>query len=232
MAIQITPNLKLRVDSSLSTESKYNLYKIDELAGIYQVDTTGTARIRSRGNIVFLPNDTDLGGTGVGGQVDFGTVDNPVTQINLLADNINSTADQTTSSDISTSGAFILRNGNFGISLTAPVLSASYSLALPVSVGTPNQVLTTDGLGQTSWTTIGGVDLGQELSVDWVAADGAIKVINHGFGTRKIIVQVLDATDSYRNVELDSITRPSDNTIILESSVVPVSWVVLLKEIP
>lgn len=227
----VTPNLKLRVDSSLSPNSKYNLYKIDDLASLYLVDTNSTARIRSRRNIVLQPEDPDVGGTGEGGSVSFGTADQPVSSLSFHANNIIMDSPIDNTGDISTSGAFVLKSGVNQISITAPTLSSSYTLTLPVDSGTVNQVLTTDGTGVTSWTSVATVNVGQEFTDTWVPADGLTKTITHGLGTRSIIVQVLDSLDDYKTVEV-TISRPTVNTVVLESSTLPVSWVVLLKEIP
>lgn len=232
MAVTLTPNLKLKVDSTLSANSRFNLYKIDDLASLYQVNANSVARIRSRTDIVLQPQDPDIGGTGAGGSVSIGTVDQPVTDVNICATSINVDAPFTSNSDLATTGSLLLKNGDYSVGLTAPTLSASYSLTLPTADGTANQVLSTDGSGQLSWVSISGVSIGQELSTTWSAGDGLTKTITHGFGTQKVIVQVLDATDDYRTVEVDEVTRPNSNQVTLSSSFTPTNWVVLLKEIP
>lgn len=45
-------------------------------------------------------------------------------------------------------------NGSNKVTLTVPALAADYSLTLPVDDGTLNQLLTTDGSGNLSWTTV------------------------------------------------------------------------------
>jgi hypothetical protein len=231
MAVTTTTNLKLRVDSSLSPDSKYNLYKIDNLASLYQVDANSVARVRSRRGIVLQPEDPDIGGSGTGGTISFGSADQPVEQLSIHADAIELSSPISSTGDLSTSGAFVLKNGAFQINLVAPTLSASYTLTLPPNDGIVNQVLTTDGAGNLSWESVATVNVGQEFTATWVPADGLIKTINHGLGTRSIIVQVLDSLDDYKTVEV-TVSRPTVNTVVLESSTLPVSWVVLLKQIP
>jgi hypothetical protein len=68
----LTSNLKLRIESTLSPNSKYNLERIDTLGGSLLPDNTDTIRIRSRGPIALLPNNADIGGTGSGGLLTFG----------------------------------------------------------------------------------------------------------------------------------------------------------------
>lgn len=78
MATTLTPNLKLRVDSNLTANSKYNLNKIDLLGSTFLVDSTNTLNLRSITNIVIEPNSADIGGTGTGGTVSIGTTNHPV----------------------------------------------------------------------------------------------------------------------------------------------------------
>jgi len=232
MATSTTTNLKLLVDSSLTPESKLNLYKIDNLGSLYQVDSNAVARVRSQTDIIIQPHDPDIGGTGSGGTISLGTDDQPAQTIKLRATTLDLIAEITTTNNIGTSAAFVLKDGNFGISLIAPTLSSNYTLTFPTNDGTPNQVLSTDGTGSLSWTTVAGSGSGgQELAVTWSAADGTSKTINHGFGTQSIMIQILDVSDNYKTIDIDAICRPTVNTVLVESSVIPVNWLVLLKEI-
>lgn len=232
MAVTTTTNLKLKVDSSLTPDSKFNLYKIDDLASLYQVDSNAIARVRSQTDIILQPHDPDIGGTGSGGTIFLGTDDQPASTIKLRALSLDLEAEISSSNDIGTTGAFVLQNGNYGISLQAPTLGASYSLTFPTSDGTVNQVLTTNGAGELSWSTVAGAGSGgQELAASWTVGDGPTKTIVHGFSTQSIMVQVLDVEDDYKTVEVDAVCRPDANTILLESSITPVNWLVLLKEI-
>ena len=62
---------------------------------------------------------------------------------------------------------------------------------------------------------------------------GTNLTVTHGWGTRKVMVQVLDLDNNYANIELDSVTRPTDNTVALVASQAPPSsWLVLLREVP
>lgn len=88
MAVVLTPNLKLRVDTNLTANAKYNLYQIDTLGLTYVIDNSGDVRIRAAQNIVLQPEDTSVGGTG-GGSVDLASQAAPADSINLWAANIN-----------------------------------------------------------------------------------------------------------------------------------------------
>ncbi len=232
MATSLTTNLKLRISPDLTTDSKYNLQRIDSLASLYQVNSNAVARIRSQTDIILQPQDPDIGGTGTGGSISFGTDDQPVSTINFRATTISSNAAISSSGNISTTGNLVISDGTYNINVSAPTLSTDYSLVLPTTDGSANQVLTTDGSGNLSWSTVAGAGGGgQELSTSWLAADGATKTITHGFGSQSVMVQVLDTQDDYKTVEVDVVSRPTVNTVILESSITPVNWLVLLKEI-
>jgi uncharacterized delta-60 repeat protein len=78
MATTLTQNLKLRIDSNLTANAKYNLNRIDLLGSTFLVDSTNTLNLRSITNIVIEPNSADIGGTGIGGTVSIGTPNHTV----------------------------------------------------------------------------------------------------------------------------------------------------------
>lgn len=85
----LTKNLKLKISSDLTADAKSNLLKLDELGSIYQVNTNQVANIRSATSIVFSANDIDLGGSGVGGTISFGSVNQPLTSLNMYVSDLN-----------------------------------------------------------------------------------------------------------------------------------------------
>jgi hypothetical protein len=87
MAVTLTQNLKLRVSSDLTSDSKYNLAQIDTLGSIYQTDTTALAKVRSKTDILLQTNDPDIGGSGSGGVIDFGNANQLIGNINLYSEN-------------------------------------------------------------------------------------------------------------------------------------------------
>lgn len=89
MAFTLTRNLKLRVDSNLTANSKYNLERLDLLGASLQVDSTNSVNFRSQGGITIEPNSADVGGTGIGGVLNLGTSSHTLDEINLYADSIN-----------------------------------------------------------------------------------------------------------------------------------------------
>lgn len=73
---------------------------------------------------------------------------------------------------------------------------------------------------------------GRNLSANWEPGDGTTKTITHGFGTRKVAVEILNPADDYASIEVETVKRPTDNTVVLTSNVAPSSgWVVLLTEV-
>lgn len=231
MATTLTPNLKLIIEDGFTQTSITNLYKIDDLGSLFQVDANADARIRSQQDIIIQPHDPIIGGNGLGGTINLGTVDQPAEIISLNATSLIINAP--VSSGTLSTALLNLTNSGFNLSLQAPTLTENVSLTLPPNDGTINQVLTTDGSGNLNWSTVAGAgDFGSELTVSWAAADGTTKTITHGFNSQNIIVQVIDPNDNFRTVEVDDVTRPTLNTVVLDSSIAPtVEWTVLLKQI-
>jgi len=85
----LTRNLKLRVSSDLTDDSKYNLRTIDNLGSIYQIDTNAVAKMRSKSDILIQTNDPDIGGNGSGGTVLIGSTDQPISELQINADIVN-----------------------------------------------------------------------------------------------------------------------------------------------
>lgn len=73
MAYTLTRNLKLRLDSNLTANSKYNLERIDGLGATFLVDTQNNLLLRSQTDVQILPENADIGGSGMGGSVVIGT---------------------------------------------------------------------------------------------------------------------------------------------------------------
>lgn len=87
MATTLTRNLKLRVDSNLTANAKYNLERIDLLGSTFLVDTTNTLNVRSQTNIVIEPESADVDGSGVGGTVSIGTPNHDIDTLAVYATN-------------------------------------------------------------------------------------------------------------------------------------------------
>lgn len=87
MATTLTPNLKLKVDSNLTANAKYNLSRIDLLGATFLVDSTNTLNIRSQTDILIDPNSPDLGGSGRG-SVTMGDADRKLTSLTVHADEL------------------------------------------------------------------------------------------------------------------------------------------------
>jgi hypothetical protein len=68
----LTRNLKLRLSDDLSTDSRYNLERIDQLGSTFNINTLNNTVVRAAGNIQMRPEDNSSGGSGSGGTVEFG----------------------------------------------------------------------------------------------------------------------------------------------------------------
>lgn len=88
MATTLSRNLKLRIDSNLTSNAKYNLEKIDLLGSTFLVDTSDNLNLRSTADITIQPHSADLGGSGVGGTVTIGSASQPLDEFVVYADSM------------------------------------------------------------------------------------------------------------------------------------------------
>jgi hypothetical protein len=88
VATTLSRNLKLRIDSNLTANSKYNLERLDLLGSTFLVDSTDTLNVRSQTDITIEPESGDIGGSGQGGVVGIGTSDHQLDSIALYADEV------------------------------------------------------------------------------------------------------------------------------------------------
>lgn len=88
MAVTYSRNLRLRIDSNLTANAKYNLERIDLLGASLLIDTTGVVNLRSEGNITVEPESPDVGGSGLGGSVTFGSADHVLSSVSFHADSV------------------------------------------------------------------------------------------------------------------------------------------------
>lgn len=262
----LTTNLKLRITDDLSSDSVYNLNKIDTLGLNGRVDNTGSLRFKAASDIQLQPNSSDVGGSGSGGTVLIGEAGTNISLLDIRAEET-----------LLTGGPLSLSNSTAKISLLVnPSQTSDLSLVLPEEDGSSNQALVTDGSGNLSWgsflpftsltasrvlvsnsssevvsssisstelsylsgvtsniqaqiDTLGGAS---QLSTTWVPADGLTKTVTHNFGSRNILVQILDNANDYANIEVETVTRPTDNTVVMVTTEVPqTEWTILVMEI-
>lgn len=87
MATRLSRFLKLRIDDArLTSDSIYNLERLDLLGSSFSTDSSDSLNLKSRLGITLQPNSVDLGGSGTGGTVNIGTSDQPVSTFNIYAD--------------------------------------------------------------------------------------------------------------------------------------------------
>lgn len=89
MTTSLSRNLKLRINSNLTADARYNLERLDLLGGTFVNDTTDTLRIRSQGDITIEPEAADIGGSGTGGSLSIGTSDHLLTSFSVYASTLN-----------------------------------------------------------------------------------------------------------------------------------------------
>lgn len=84
----LTQNLKLRLNTNLTADSKYNLQRIDLLGGTFLTDSTDSLNIRSRSDINLEPNSADIGGSGVGGSFNIGNPNHLIANLTVYASTV------------------------------------------------------------------------------------------------------------------------------------------------
>lgn len=106
--------------------------------------------------------------------------------------------------------------------------SASVAYKLPPADGTSNQVLTTDGSSNLSWTTASS----QSFKTDWALADGVTKVITHSLNTKDVMIQLYDKSDD-ASIGIDAEVRTDVNTVTLTASQAPGAsgWRVMILKV-
>lgn len=88
MATTLSRNLKLRIDSNLTANAKYNLERIDLLGSTFLVDTTDSLNVRSKSDINIEPNSPDLDGSGILGSVNVGNTSHAIL-LNIYSSQLN-----------------------------------------------------------------------------------------------------------------------------------------------
>lgn len=89
MSTTLTRNLKLRINSNLTADSKYNLERIDLLGSTFLVDSSDVLNVRSLTDISIQPESADLGGSGSGGVVSVGSSSHEIDELNVYASEVN-----------------------------------------------------------------------------------------------------------------------------------------------
>lgn len=89
MATSYTRNLKLRVNSNLTADAKYNLERLDLLGSTFLTDSTDTLNIRSQTDIQIEPESADIGGSGTGGTLTVGTANHSLSAMTVYASAFN-----------------------------------------------------------------------------------------------------------------------------------------------
>lgn len=242
MATTFSRNLKLRISDDLTSDSKFNLNKLDSLGSVYQTDTNSTAQVRSKTDIQLQTQDPDIGGSGSGGTISFGTVNQPVGLLRMFAENftlsaplgladvaaggtnslklqyksdlngvVDLTADRNLFLDVDNSDRSLTLGGDFSLlganlSLT---LTSNLNLTLPPDVGTSGQVLTTDGIGNLTWTNSTAGSLSGLSDVELTSpTDGQVLTYDDTSGKWKNETNI-----SASGVETAFVWQPSDGAI-------------------
>lgn len=241
MAFTLSRYLRLRLDSNLTANARYNLERLDLLGSTFVVDSISNLNIRSESDIIIEPQSADVGGDGTGGTVSIGTSAHTLDSLNIYASDVtfsNSPGlldqgtggtkylrlkyDSTLSGSVDTAAdrilSFDLQGANrslvLGASLVFPANSAGY--------------MTNDGSGTLSWVPISGGGDVLGATGTWAAADGTSKAFSHSLGSEDVEVMVLDENDEI--IMVDSIVATTTNIVTLTSSEAPaVAWRIIVQ---
>lgn len=157
MATRLSKNLKLKINSNLTSEAIYNLERLDLLGGTFVPDSTNSVVVRSQEGIRFEPNSQDLGGDGVGGEVAFGAPGQQLSSMQFYSD------------EVSFSGPITLIDQ---APLATSKLLLSYNTEVNGALDTTDRTLTFDVDGEDREVLLGGSfyllggDLSLTLSAD------------------------------------------------------------------
>lgn len=89
MATTLSRNLKLRINSNLTADARYNLERLDLLGATFLNDSADTLHIRSQADITIEPESADIGGSGAGGTLTIGSADHSLASVSFWADTVN-----------------------------------------------------------------------------------------------------------------------------------------------
>lgn len=184
MAFTLSRYLRLRLDSNLTANARYNLERLDLLGSTLSIDNTNSIAFRSRADMTFEPESQVAGGSGVGGILNIGTPEHSLAEFNVYAEQINFSNPEALSDAL-----------------------------LPDQTGNAGKVLQTDGT-TTSWTSVAGVSSVQSAETDWLSTSGSTKVFTHSLGSTDVLVSVIDLdTDEPLMVDSITVNSPNTITL-------------------
>lgn len=180
MAFTLSRYLRLRLDSNLTANARYNLERIDLLGSTLSLDSTASVNFRSRTDINMEPQSQIAGGSGVGGTINLGTSGHEIAALNVFASEVN---------------------------FSDP--DAVVGSLLPDQTGNAGKVLQTDGT-LLSWVAVSGASSVQSAETDWLNATGTTKSFTHGLNSEDILVSIIDLdTDEVIGVDSVTVTGPN-----------------------
>lgn len=88
-----------------------------------------------------------------------------------------------------------LKLGLNGVTIRSAPDSSPYTLTWPTNSGSPNQVLATDGNGNTGWITVTAGQVGYERTfIESDLSNAGILIVSHGLGVFPSSVRILNAS--------------------------------------
>jgi hypothetical protein len=219
MATRLTPNLKLRVADTLTSDAVYNLERLDLLGNSIPLTTGASTAIESEGDVEITPGPGSKillnGPSLVDGTLSLSSGSYTLKlQTATQASNLTLTLPST----VGSAGQFLTTDGTGVLSWTTP---NSYNLSglSDVEFTSPvaNQILQFNG---TKWVNASISLTKQSGTFTWSVADGASKTISHNYNSTDIIVYIYDPV-SKSPVFIDTIDYVTLNTLQLTADEIP-----------
>jgi hypothetical protein len=238
MAVTLSRNLKLRIDSNLTANAKYNLSVLDLLGSIYQTDSSNGVNLRSQTDVAIEPQSPEVGGSGIGGTVSIGNASHTLEAIGLWAESVTVPV-SIGLKDQATSGTKYLRmkyktdlNGSLDTSadriLSVDMEGADRSLVLGGSLGVLGGDLTLNLTGLTSITlpqtgtlsTLSGLETFTNKTIS-----GALNTLSNIPYSSLLLTGSIDSADLVPSILADLLPEQSGNTgKFLRTNGSDVSW--------
>lgn len=202
----LTPNLKLRLVTNLTSDALYNLQRIDTLASLYQVDSNAVAHIRSATDISLTPQDVLVGGSGTGGNVTIGTVLQPIANFTVYANNTNITGVTATQANaLTTATGIVTVSGAAAPSIGQALIATSPTTASWQNVASGSGTVTSVALsGGSTGLSISGSPI---TTSGTFTISGTLSVLNGGTG-----VTTATGTGSVVRANSPTLTAPDLGT--------------------
>lgn len=238
MDFTLSRNLKLRLDTNLTANARFNLEKLDLLGSTFLVDSANDLNIRSQTDILIEPESADIGGSGEGGTVTFGSGSHELSGVTIHTDAFNLRSPLSLFDQASSGSRYLLLQYKSDVSgsvdtsanrtLSVDLDGADRSLALGGNFSTTGGNLSLTMSGATALTlpltgtvaTLAGVETFTNKTID-SDLNTITNIVNADIRSNAAIAySKLSLTDSITNADINSAAAISYSKLALSNSIV------------